>query len=104
MREAVSTTQVNYDTMLDYYEIRKRLATSLSSLNASSSLAYMIRKNPESSNRATNSEEKADSSEKIVAAQMQEMEMVRQKVYELERNQMQIKQRFAVTLMARMQI
>ncbi len=104
MREAVSTAQVNYDTMLDYYEIRKRLATSLSSLNASSSLAYMIRKNPESSNRATNSEEKADSSEKIVAAQMQEMEMVRQKVYELERNQMQIKQRFAVTLMARMQI
>ncbi len=63
MREAVSTTQVNYDTMLDYYEIRKRLATSLSSLNASSSLAYMIRKIPESSNRATNSEEKADSSE-----------------------------------------
>jgi len=28
-----------------------------------------------------------------VAAQMQEMEMVRQKVYELERNQVQIKQR-----------
>ena len=31
--------------------------------------------------------------ENTVAAQMQEMEMVRQKVYELERNQMQIKQR-----------
>lgn len=29
----------------------------------------------------------------VVAAQMQEMEMVRQKVYELERNQIQIKQR-----------
>ena len=30
----------------------------------------------------------------IVAAQMQEMELVRQKVYELERNQIQIKQRY----------
>ena len=29
-----------------------------------------------------------------VAAQMQEMELVRQKVYELERNQIQIKQRY----------
>lgn len=38
--------------------------------------------------------------ENIVAAQMQEMEMVRQKVYELERNQMQIKQRYAVALVA----
>ncbi|KAL6719582.1 general transcription repressor [Lecanora helva] len=33
-------------------------------------------------------------SECLVAAQMQEMELVRQKVYELERNQMQIKQRY----------
>ncbi|MCJ1458371.1 general transcription repressor [Mycoblastus sanguinarius] len=32
--------------------------------------------------------------ENIVAAQMQEMELVRQKVYELERNQIQIKQRY----------
>jgi hypothetical protein len=31
--------------------------------------------------------------ETTVAAQMQEMELVRQKVYELERNQIQIKQR-----------
>lgn len=31
---------------------------------------------------------------------MQEMELVRQKVYELERNQMQIKQRYAVTPVA----
>ena len=31
---------------------------------------------------------------------MQEMEMVRQKVYELERNQVQIKQRYDVTLVA----
>lgn len=38
--------------------------------------------------------------ENIVAAQMQEMELVRQKVYELERNQMQIKQRYAVALAA----
>lgn len=30
-----------------------------------------------------------------MAAQMQEMELVRQKVYELERNQIQIKQRYA---------
>lgn len=36
----------------------------------------------------------------IVAAQMQEMEMVRQKVYDLERNQIQIKQRYAVALFA----
>ena len=43
---------------------------------------------------ASTSEEKADSSGIIVAAQMQEMEMVRQKVYELERNQVQIKQRY----------
>lgn len=35
-----------------------------------------------------------------VAAQMQEMELVRQKVYELERNQMQIKQRYTVALVA----
>ena len=34
--------------------------------------------------------------ENIVAAQMQEMELVRQKVYELERNQIQIKQRYAL--------
>ena len=32
-----------------------------------------------------------------VATQMQEMEMVRQKVYELERNQVQIKQRYLCT-------
>ena len=32
--------------------------------------------------------------ENLVAAQMQEMELVRQKVYELERNQMQIKARY----------
>lgn len=38
--------------------------------------------------------------ENTVAAQMQEMEMVRQKVYELERNQMQIKQRYAVASVA----
>lgn len=31
--------------------------------------------------------------ETAVATQMQEMELVRQKVYELERNQIQIKQR-----------
>lgn len=31
--------------------------------------------------------------ENAVATQMQEMELVRQKVYELERNQIQIKQR-----------
>ena len=43
---------------------------------------------------ASTLEEKADSSGNIVAAQMQEMEMVRQKVYELERNQVQIKQRY----------
>ena len=36
--------------------------------------------------------------EHIVAQQMQEMEMVRQRVYELERNQVQIKQRYAVAL------
>lgn len=35
-----------------------------------------------------------------VAAQMQEMELVRQKVYELERNQMQIKQRYPAALVA----
>lgn len=34
--------------------------------------------------------------ENIVAAQMQEMELVRQKVYELERNQMQIKARYVL--------
>lgn len=39
--------------------------------------------------------------EHIVAQQMQEMEMVRQRVYELERNQVQIKQRYAVALKAR---
>ncbi len=38
---------------------------------------------------------KLTTAENAVAAQMQEMELVRQKVYELERNQIQIKQRFA---------
>lgn len=40
-------------------------------------------------------ERKLMGNETTVAAQMQEMELVRQKVYELERNQMQIKQRYA---------
>ena len=59
-----------------------------------------MRKEHESTNRASIFEEKADTSVTIVAAQMQEMEMVRQKVYELERNQIQIKQRYALALVA----
>ena len=43
---------------------------------------------------ASTLKENADCGGNIVAAQMQEMEMVRQKVYELERNQVQIKQRY----------
>jgi hypothetical protein len=39
-------------------------------------------------------ERRLTTAENIVAAQMQEMELVRQKVYELERNQMQIKARY----------
>ena len=46
------------------------------------------------------SNETLTQADNTVAAQMQEMELVRQKVYELERNQMQIKQRYAVALMA----
>ena len=60
----------------------------------------MIEKNYESSGRANAAGENADSNENLVAAHMQEMEMVRQKVYELERNQVQIKQRYAIALVA----
>ena len=62
-------------------------------LNASSSPTHKNLKST-SMDEASTLEEKADSSGNIVAAQMQEMEMVRQKVYELERNQVQIKQRY----------
>ena len=41
-------------------------------------------------------ERRLTTAENIVAAQMQEMELVRQKVYELERNQMQIKARYVL--------
>ncbi len=68
--------------------------------NVSSSPAQMIMKKQESTKGQTLSKSRLTRAENIVAAQMQEMEMVRQKVYELERNQMQIKQRYAVALVA----
>ena len=60
----------------------------------------MMRKHQENTNRLGTFDERLTQAEKLVAAQMQEMEMVRQKVYELERNQIAIKQRYAVALMA----
>ena len=57
-------------------------------------------KQHESTKGQAHSQSRLTRAEIIVAAQMQEMEMVRQKVYELERNQMQIKQRYAVALVA----
>ncbi len=72
----------------------------LLSPNASSSPAQMMMKKHESTKAQALSKRRLTRAENIVAAQMQEMEMVRQKVYELERNQMQIKQRYAVALVA----
>ena len=72
----------------------------ISFIYASPSPAHTVEGSRESWNAASTLEEKADSNETIVAAQMQEMEMVRQKVYELERNQIQIKQRYVVSLVA----
>lgn len=60
----------------------------------------MIRKHHGSTNTTSTFDERLTQAEITVAAQMQEMEMVRQKVYELERNQIAIKQRYAVALVA----